>query len=327
MLQRGRCYTLTYIDNRLWLVLGAECLPFAWYLLSTYIALMTSVGLEVKASELVFPSSAPLCSLGYLILSDFTRDVVEVRPRPNKLLDLLQRTRDAMKLRVIAPRLFASLLGEWLWFTLLRRPALSVLSNGTFAFARAEAGLTVRSLPPLARLELLMLSDLAPLLFATISAPWCTRTWAFDAAGPSVGHHGTMAVVSTPSAIFTSPLPAMSHSPSHTLASAVVAANWRLCFAVPFRRHEHITAFEASAAVAALSSAAFYGSAHHCRWLGVGDATAPLSALTKGRSSSVPINGRCRKSAVIQLAFSIFASWAYVDTSIMPADPFTRPNG
>jgi hypothetical protein len=317
-------YNTVYIDNVLWFHVGVLHHSRAWALLSTYIKLMEDIGFTIKKSELAFPTTSVQRSLGFLICNDLRRNAVYVAPRPTKILSLQSRTRKACALPVVAPKLSASLTSEWTWFATLRRPILAFMSNDLFRFNRREQDLRPQPWHPDARANLLTLCGLMPIIYADISMPASSTAYAFDASGFDGNTRGAMAVVSTDAFPAVHYHKSMAGSPDPQLVAAVSAACWRRRYIHVFRRREHSGFLEASAGVGAATVATFFDQLHHTRVWSIGDAQASLQAFKKGRSSSVPMNARCKKHAVLQLSFALSPLFAYVPSELMPADRYTR---
>ena len=140
-----------------------------------YVAAAHERRLFIKPSKLVHATSEGVECLGFRIHGgDHTVGV-----HPTKLARLCADTRALIARRVCTGRQLASIVGKWTWAALACRPALSVF-NSVYRYIRA-ADLIPFTLWRGVVVELNTMIGLAPLLFASISAPFFRDVVAVDA--------------------------------------------------------------------------------------------------------------------------------------------------
>lgn len=101
---------------------------------------------------------------------------------------------------------------------------------------------------------------------------------------------------------------------------------WTTAFFHKWRRAEHINYLETRAAVLATEWAVSHHIVNHIVII-LSDSTAPLGALTKGRSSSPGMLLPCRKLGALCVAHNIQLMFLHVRSEHNPADEPSRPSG
>ena len=101
--------------------------------------------------------------------------------------------------------------------------------------------------------------------------------------------------------------------------------SWNVAHSYPYtRRKDHINILELRSILHALEWRSRVTSFNSCRFLHLSDSQVCLSVLTKGRSSSRPINRLLRRAAALCLALDLLPLWAWVESRLNPADEPSR---
>ena len=100
--------------------------------------------------------------------------------------------------------------------------------------------------------------------------------------------------------------------------------SWSVAHSYPYTRKDHINVLELRSILHALEWRSRVTSFKSCRFLHLSDSQVCLSVLTKGRSSSRPINRLLRRVAALCLALDLLPLWAWVESRLNPADEPSR---
>jgi len=281
-----------------------------------------AANLEPNSKKEVLPcTSAQILGLEF----DGTRHII--RPRPEKLILLIQATRWVLLHRFSTGRALQMLVSHWMWFCLLVRPSLCILS-AVFAFINKFS--TTRR-PQLlwhnVRGELEALCRLAPLFEAHLDAPLFSKVLCTDAS--TVGG----AVCSTP---LTESMRSQLHvwiserrafdvnSRSASMFSSVFPSQiWRTMFSFTWAFPEHINVLE----LRTLLDAVRWVISHPGDSLRVPafvDSQVVQAIVSKGRTSSRSLVYVLRHLSCLLLATGISLSCFYVPSALNPADAPSR---
>lgn len=108
-----------------------------------------------------------------------------LRPPLRKLGDLDRALQHVENAGEVLPRLLATLLGLYVWYSLLWRPGLSAVSNSTFDFCRKLLHCPVCPLWRSVRRDIALMRSWLPFLFADLALPMLPAVASQDAAGAS----------------------------------------------------------------------------------------------------------------------------------------------
>lgn len=279
-----------------------------------YLEAGRSRGYTYKPEKLVLPTADGAPVLGM----ELHGTEGTLRLKPEKMMSLVEATRQAVASGAMKALDYQSLIGRWVWAVLPFRPALSVMS-ATFALVQRFKRGTVQLWPSVRR-ELLALADMAPLIAADLRAPQWHQIVASDASERGMG-----VVAVDPQRVQAmepvgSTIPgvrgAVVSAPVAPAAVTVISARWRW--------QEHINVLEARAAHAALRWVlrhALPGGVRVPLWT---DSAVVCYALRKGRSSSTPLNRLLRAMAADMLLSDARIDADWVQSAANPADEPSR---
>ena len=167
---------------------------------------------------------------------------------------------------------------------------------------------------------------LAPLLFASLSAPWCPHATATDASDIGLG------VVAThlPDSVMADlarerpPVATPDHPIPRTLDHRLSDAKWSTIVASRWQWLEHINVLEARALTVGVRWALSFPESTGSRLLTFCDSLVVVHAVRKGRSSSFPLLRALRQLSALLLAGGLQLSVNYIATEVNPADGPSR---
>ena len=273
-----------------------------------YIAAVRRVGLMVKDTKVVPPSADGVVCLGLEVHGvDHT-----VGASVAKLDALRADTRRVLAAGECSGTDLAHVVGRWTWAAMACRPVLAVF-NAVYRFIECAKGRRFTLWRSAAR-ELLLVMDLAPLMFVDTSVNWFDRVVATDASSDGMG-------------VVTAPL---EHDAAPRVvtgadsAALVSASQWRTIVSSRWRRPEHINVLELLALTTAVRWVLSFREALNCRVLVLCDSTVVVGAVTKGRSSSQLLLRRLRYLAAMVLASGLRLTLRWVASADNPADGPSR---
>ena len=273
-----------------------------------YIEAIRRVGLVVKDSKVVPPSCDGVVCLGLEVHGvDHT-----VGAAVAKLDALRADTRRLLAAGECTGTDVAHIVGRWTWAAMACRPVLSVF-NAVYRFIECAKGRRFALWRSAAR-ELLLMMNLAPLMFVDTSVQWFERVVATDASSDGMG------VVAAPLEQEAAPVVV-----SGADAAALVArSEWRTIVSSRWRRPEHINVLELRALTTAMRWVLSFRHAVSCRLLVLCDSQVVVGAVTKGRSSSQLLLRRLRYLAAMVLASGLRLTLRWVASADNPADGPSR---
>jgi len=285
-----------------------------------YATAMFSVGLPTKPSKHQPPSCDGVKVLGLI----FHGREGTVGVAVNDLHLLITATHELLTRPFVTGRDLARIVGRWTWAALPTRPILSVLSAVYRYSQLIRGGHAV--LWPSVRRELRILCTLAPLMYASLTAPWLSNLCAVDAS--MVGEGVAAATISQPisaavaahAGSVVSPIPAVTERVIHD-------SNWKPIISHPWERtHEHINVLECRAALAAVRWSLSLPRITHTRsrLLLLSDSSVVTCALSKGRSSSRPLLSRIRCIAALLLGSGTHLYVHWIPSELNVADSLSR---
>ena len=261
-------------------------------------------GLVVKPSKLVRATADGVECLGLEVDGHEHRIGVSAC----KLQRLCDRTNALLDGGRCTGRELSSLVGEWTWACLVRRPALAVLST-VYRFEDV-ASRRALWLWPSVRQELSTLVGLAPLLSADLGAPWFPRVVASDA---SSWGQGVVAARADPAACNVADL---------------AQYEWRTVVSSSWDRPEHINVLEVRALTTAVRWALSHPTSVGRRAMVLSDSQVAVGAVRKGRSSSRSLLVRLRALSALLLAGGVQLDAVWIPSESNPADgPSRRGQG
>jgi hypothetical protein len=298
---------------------------------------MDDIKLHTKPSKRIEPTCNG-CDIVGLSLNGITHRLSLPLP---KLSRLIADTEVLLRRHYISGSDLQRIVGRWTWAALVRRPSLSIF-NSVYAFGQ-RFGDWIMPLWASCRRELNMMMGIAPLLFGSLSLPYCPWMVATDASMTGIG------VVSTPipattqldissrkhSDILTqrslyrnnkdhedslqnqyirSPLP---HIIPNCQWSVVVSSRWRY-------RSLTINELEARAVKTAIVWLRSRPLAFNTQVLLLSDSSVVTSVLNRGRSSARALRVVTRGIAGHLLASGIHLHVHWIPTNINPADSPSR---
>ena len=303
----------------------------------TYEAVMAGRCLPTKSSKRVAPSADGVEIVG-VVLDGRTHRLALSAPKRRRLV---ADTTALIGRGHASGDEVARIVGRWTWAALARRPSLSAFSS-VYAFSRL--GGVFSDLWPSVVRELRIVCGLAPLLFASLSAPWSPLALATDASFFGQGVALARVAATDATAIVADAAITEAHRrllrATHgeewcepTLhdryfsspASAVVAtSDWRVVVSARWRFHSPINDLEARAVKTALLHARSRPAADGCRLLLFSDSSVVCAALSRGRSSAPSIISAIRSIAGLQLASGITLHVQWLPSACNPADGASR---
>ena len=309
---------LVYIDD-LCIIGPARCVKAMGSLLDGYIEAMSAARLPPKAKKTVLPSADGVECIGVEVHGK----ELTVGVHPAKVDKLVRRTLAVLSQDTCSGLCMAQLMGHWTWVAMARRCFFAVF-NAVYRFIET-AGKRIFDIWPTVRRELLMATDLAPLLFSSLRAPWFPRVLATDASEYGQGvvaadcardHQDRMSLVAPP--------PTTDEPVNRSLHPTLEGVRWRVIVASAWRFAEHINALELRALTTglrwALSSPHSVGS----RLLVWCDSLVVVYAVRKGRSSSHDLLRRLRVLSAFLLATGVQVYCNWIPTEVNPADGPSR---
>lgn len=292
-----------------------------------------SRGLPVKLSKQVVNADT---AVGLGVSWQNTTSGFFLYPHPVKFPLLVKATLGLVAYSLpVSVGLVQAIVGHWIWYLLLRRPLLAVLS-ATFAFIHRYEH-RVMPLWQSVRAELLFLCYLSPFVFTDLSRAVSPIALNFDASSSALGvitHRVPPSALrtfyDTPArsiAVMASDATLSPHQATITaMLESTQLTEVAARFSAPVRDFD-INTKEALAAQTSLTHAlqrpATLPIRHH-RVLLIGDNTSVLFALRKGRSPSRALLSVCRRIASLVLANDIILLPYYIDTDRNPADVPSR---
>ena len=314
---------LVYIDDLI--LIGLEChLDRLTHLQQNYCDVMTRVGLPPKPSKVVPPSCEGVECIG-----------VEVHGRhltagvhPAKLAKLARRTEALLQRGRCTGHDLSRLVGHWSWAFLARRAAFSVF-NSVYRFIETAGRRVFQVWPTVAR-ELKTAICLAPVLFASLSSPWFSRTIATDASGSGQGVVAAKMDAPSLEALARTRPPEKLADPEapapidRTLPLGLEPAVWKQIVSAPFRRAEHINVLELRALTTGVRWAISFPRAIGSRILLWCDSLVVVGAVRKGRSSAHQLLRKLRTLTAYLLATGIQLYCNWIPTEVNPADGPSR---
>lgn len=313
-LSGSRVRVLVYIDDVIFVGLDQGAVLRA---MQDYEHAMQSVGLRVKLSKRVLPTSDPVEALGLTI--DGRRHTLAVSPA--KLWPLLDATHAFCQQKRATGTQLRVLLGKWVWAMLVNRPSLACL-NAVYRFVEVAQHRRF-SLWPSVRAELEVVMGLAPLLSSSLCSEFSSRVVATDASDLGQG----VVVAHVPRRVAR----VVASAGAPVVEDFTMRARWRVVISSAWRRAgEHINCLEARAVDAALrwllSHPSYVGHPRGKRFLVLSDSSVVVGALRKGRSPSPALLRRLRSTAALLLASNTRLTLQWIRTSINPADEPSRLN-
>lgn len=302
-----------YIDDLS--IFGTDCQQLRQLLLQ-YVSVMDGLGLPVKPSKLVLPTSNGMECLGVYI--DGQTGTIGVSA--NKLRHLSALTLALLCRRRCTGKELARLVGAWTWCCLPARPALAVF-NAVYRFI-LTAGNRTFLLWPSVRRELKCIVGLAPLLYTNINAQCCSRVIATDAS--STGQ-GVVSCQVDPQYVANTLSNNHSFSTDPQYACSVVQSlSWRRIVSSRWRHVEHINVLELRSICTAIRWLLSFPSVVCCRILSFCDSQVAVYCLRKGRTSAFSLLRCIRHINALLLASGLQLSSIYIPSMYNPADGPSR---
>ena len=294
-------------------------------------------GMSAKAEKTVWGGSRVITTaLGIGLTEDG-----KALPAAKKLAKTIGATRWVLRSRRCAPDTLHSIVGQWVWYLLLNRPLMSVLSS---AYEFISQPSPPREVPGPVRHELNLLLALIPMLIVDLRRAPGEIQMASDASpsGQGVvtshllkdefhiarGHAftkgwrtrhdgGDDGDSATRGSELDSRFAPVAHLVSSRKWKTVVSDRWK-------HRGEHITLLEARAVLTGIRWVSRQAKRRNTRVPFFIDSQAVLGAFAKGRSSSRKINRILGRTAAYICAANLRLSWLWVPTAHNPADEPSR---
>ena len=339
----------TYIDDQFYLALPMH-LDETNALMRKVNEVLVQRGLVVSDSKLVWARQGhgETDVLGMAVCEDGL-----IVPKGSRLAAIIGDTLKMVAAGRASSRALGSLVGRWVWNILLRRCVLSVLQDVYALVERDEP--VVEALPRMARVELVGLVTLSPLLMANVFAPVSTMMVATDASLQGAGVCVCRVSEAEAWAVYARRIrrgwwaaalldpwgevddaeaegddvsegrrPRM----SRVTKEVIVRAQWETVISCGFWfQEDRIVLLEAHAVLMALRWLAVNPENFGKRIIFLVDSMALLGALAKGRSSTRRLNRLCRRVAALLLATRIRPVWVWVESALNPADAPSRAVG
>lgn len=262
---------------------------------------MTSLGFHPKPSKTVAPSTLVEC-LGL----ELDGTSLSFGLSASKLQRLVTMTRNILNADKVSGDELRVLLGKWSWACLCCRPSFAVF-NSVYRFMEV-AGSREFSLWPSVRNELSCISDIAPLLFASLARPWSEVVVATDASSTGMG------VVATQSEKFG----------LYDQVEDAVESRWSTIVSTRWKFEEHINVLELRAIDTAMRWLVSRPQCRNSRVLLFSDSSVAVDAVSKGRSSSFHILTRLRSLSATMVAGGITLYVSWIPSWLNPADAASR---
>jgi hypothetical protein len=286
-------------------------------------------GLHTKWSKVV-PATVRATVLGL----DFDGVAHTLRPPPHKLLTLVQATRYIVARRHASSHAVSILLGHFVWFCLLFRPSLSVMS-AVYAFVRTyKASAAPHLLWKSVCGELEALCRLAPLMVARLDLPFAQQMVVSDACLTG----GAVAAAATPAdphLVLANLHARLSFEQRRLLSTKVFEdlhplSAWRTKFSYRFRFDAHINYLELKMCFDSfrwLVSHPLPAKAVAVRAVSFVDSQVVEAAIAKGRTSARFLIVLFRRFAASLLATGTIFSCFWIPSAANPSDhPSRHPN-
>ena len=274
-----------------------------------------------------------------------------------KSVELQDCMRELIAQDVVDTSIVRSLLGVWIWGSLLRRETLSI-PHAIFRFCEKCPDQWAVWWPS-ARREFRAMSNVIGILAADVGAPLAPTIFATDAQGAndlsSDDHGGWGAVATDVSPELAERCLLLSQRPGKTVTKLsgefqglkrpdlAIARNipftrlprelfesnrsWEFIGNGRWRFPDHITLGEARAVNVVLELLAGCPEAHRRRVLSLEDNMAAACAYAKGRSPAPALNYLLRRRAALSLAARLQLALPWTETSLQPADEASRLSG
>ena len=297
--------------------------------LKKVVATCSELNLETNYTKLVKPGPKVVTILGIECTSEGT-----LEPAVEKFRALLQRTRRYVKCHRWGKKELSSLIGSWIWFLLLNKPLLSVLSE----VYRFLSETNTAGVPPMrARMELNALLSLAPLIYADLRRPVAGKVMCSDASmkGGAVVYTNISQAEGLGFLSFQSRFRGCAgFLPREETKGKWLRINqypawlrsrqWKTAVAHRWKATRHIHILEGEALILALRwwtrTQNHLGKRVPCFI----DNQTLLAAITKGRSSSNGLQRICRRVAALCIAGDIRLIEGWVTSEDNPADGPSR---
>lgn len=293
------------------------------------VATCEELHLNTNLKKLVMPGAKMVTILGIECTSEGS-----LEPAREKFRTLIRRTRRFIKLHKWRNKELSSILGSWIWFLLLNRPLLSVLSD-VYQFLNKVNTVGV---PPMgARMELNTLLLLAPLVYADLKMPVAEKVICSDAS--MVGGAVVYTDISQTEALeFLANQSKFKGCASFLQVEGnkgkwirmnqyphwLQSRQWKTAIRHRWKITKHIHILEGEAFILGLR---WWCRSHQNLGKRVPyfvDNQTLLSAVTKGRSSSKSLQNICRRVAALCLAGNINLIEGWVTSEKNPADGPSR---
>jgi len=328
-------------------------------LFTRVIAAYRSVGLVVKQSKVVEPTSDPVKVIGFDI--DGAKHSVSLPT--DSIVSLVSATLSVLQRGCITGLGLSHLIGRWTWLMLLRRPSLSILQH---VYRFITVAHTRRfDLWPSVRRELWMLIGILPMLSAQLDSPINSHLVATDASMVGGGVVSTQLTRSLMKQIW--PMcsskqhvrlqtllqrESQQANPIHLLSSAhslapvdedtldqlvvsqsvfdsfyslVSGLSWSTIISHRWRdSSEHINSLELRAVLLSVHWLLSFPSSLTSRVYLLVDSTVALYSLWKGRSSSPLLLLILRKISSLLLASGMMLMTSWIPSEVNPADEPSR---
>jgi hypothetical protein len=284
-----------------------------------------SASLEIKLHKCTPPTDVPVEVLGVMMGGN----THIIRPSMLKLLRLQTMTIDLLRRQHVTGQQLSQLIGHWIWVTMLRRPALSMLF-AVYHFIE-QHWWTAYKLTPAVQNELYLLIAVLPLLYADCSRPFSDTLYATDASMHGMGI--TRTAMTQPMLNTIWPL-TLRKSHDHTADPSVTLlyrswANirWTTIVSHPWRyntERTHINELEMRAVLTMVRHIMSIPHSTDRRYLFCVDNTTTYYSLRKGRSSSYCLRSVMAKISATVLAGGLVLLPCWVPTDYNPADQASR---
>ena len=281
-------------------------------LFQQYEAAVGRFGLRIKLSKVVGPTTAPTEVLGVEI--DGCEHTVGVSP--SKLHRLIADTWHLINTGQCTGLTLSRIVGRWTWAALVNRAALSVF-NAVYRMIEAAWGRRF-TIWGSVQTELRVMAGLAPLLYADLSLPEFPYVVATDASSEGFG------VVAT----------VLKHGAAISLVDQISGEDdsvfiknlhWHTIMSKPWvNKNEHINVLELRTVILALKWVLSFRRSLATRLLLVGDSTAVIGAVRKGRTSAFGLLIRLRTLAALSLASGVRLVMEWCPSELNPADHPSR---
>lgn len=284
---------------------------------------LAQAGLSVKETKCVRPSKADLTVLGLEVKARRGR----VGPAAKDLKELIGATEEMLARGCASGLEMSRIVGKWSWVMLLSRFGFSIFSSVyTFMQKVGESG---GDLWPSVRKELGIVCGVAPLLCVSFFQKWSDKVAAFDASKEAQGVSEVLAPLGWAAGKrnFLRMTPSVEEQGRklEKLGESVRALSWTHVVSSRFRHDRHINLLEAAACLTSVRRAAKDERAG-LRCVVLGDSTAVISAVAKGRCSSFPLLVAVRRIMALCLASGVRPLFLWIASENNPADAPSRPS-